>query len=404
MRNIDNRERESVPRTRLSKCGRQRALAAIYLFLVYLSGCGSGDAGAPIGGSNAKSPARIREATDLPLAAGTGYIFRFAKISSGAYFYTGWPDERDRILQSYPDFRYEGIAFLQTTTRGASSVYRFANLRNGGYFYTASQAERDFVIQTRPDMRYEGTSFSVALPSQSDTDPVYRLANLQNGAYLYTSDPNERALAISLGIWRDEGIAFYVATEKAPSNASRCFNAKLFEPGATQVSSWRRYVSGTDQPSPPGYDYRERSEISGPVGVSDTRHLMMTITTDFEDRQTTISTVNFSLEGPVVVTYPVNNPTLWNFGLKVNESVSYYLPNPPPFLSTSLTFLGFEDTSTPAGEFRGACRFTWEGFFGGPRIDRWYAQGSGVKIREVSGSADYRLVSASLNDVRVSPD
>ena len=81
-------------------------------------------------------------------------VFRFAKISNGAYFFTGSAGEKDIILTSFPDFRCEGLAFFRTSDNSGVPVYRFANLVSGGYFFTASPEERDFVQATRPDMRF----------------------------------------------------------------------------------------------------------------------------------------------------------------------------------------------------------------------------------------------------------
>lgn len=169
---------------------------------VVLAACGSGELGE--GG-----PSIIEKATPATPAgiANAQPVFRFAKISNGAYFYTGSVAEKDVILRDYPDFRCEGVAFYRTSDGSGTPVYRFANLRNGGYFYTASEAERDAVLQSRPDLRYEGTTFSVA-GAVARGQPVYRLANLVNGAYLYTASQQEQQFAASLGTWRYEGEAF----------------------------------------------------------------------------------------------------------------------------------------------------------------------------------------------------
>jgi hypothetical protein len=135
-------------------------------------------------------------------------VYRFAKISTGAYLYTGSDEEAATIVKSYPDFRYEGIAFDRDPLSIGKPVYRFANLNNGGYFYTGSVEERDQVISSYPNMRYEGTTFSVANQFESFAQPVYRLANLNNGAYLFTKSAVERDYAVSLGMWRAEGTTF----------------------------------------------------------------------------------------------------------------------------------------------------------------------------------------------------
>ena len=168
-----------------------------------LAGCGAADA------PTVRMPAGATAPAEKAVETSTTDVYRFAKISNGAYFYTGSAGERDIVLASYPDFRYEGVAFQQIVGAPGTQVFRFANLVTGGYFYTASPEERDFVRGTRPDMRYEGTTFSVATPASPGAVAIYRLANLGNGAYLYTSNASERDFAVGLGSWRFEGTAFY---------------------------------------------------------------------------------------------------------------------------------------------------------------------------------------------------
>ena len=180
-----------------------RRLAALALAAAMLAGCGAADAPTVRTPSGASAPA------EKAGGANTADVYRFAKISNGAYFYTGSAGERDIVLASYPDFRYEGVAFQQIVGSPGTQVFRFANLVTGGYFYTASPEERDFVRGTRPDMRYEGSTFSVATPASPGAVAVYRLANLGNGAYLYTSNASERDFAVGLGSWRSEGTAFF---------------------------------------------------------------------------------------------------------------------------------------------------------------------------------------------------
>lgn len=145
-----------------------------------------------------------------PDAVGT-QVYRFAKLDNGQYFYTGSQAERDLINASYPNFRYEGPVYnaQDNWVAGYNPVYRFANLSNGGYFYTSSAAERDSVFTNYPNFRYEGASFFVPASPGTDTIPVFRLANLQTGGYLFTNSAAERSYAVSLGNWRDEGVAFH---------------------------------------------------------------------------------------------------------------------------------------------------------------------------------------------------
>jgi Repeat of unknown function (DUF5648) len=164
-------------------------------------------------------------------------VYRFAKYSSGAYFYTGNEDEVRQIFANYPDFRYEGPAFEKDTTGHGQQVFRFANLQNGGYFYTGSEQERDIVLRNYPHMRFEGTSFSVAPMAEAAAEPIHRLANTQNGAYLYTTSVAERDYALSLGVWRAEGSTFKAAMESPLKN--RAWKpGQLLEQGDTPVDDF----------------------------------------------------------------------------------------------------------------------------------------------------------------------
>lgn len=184
----------------------------VAMLAVGLSGCSE-----PRSPSAESIAETIRKTDQTAASESTAAVYRFAKISSGAYFYTGDRAERDSILASLPDFRYEGVAFLRSSDAEAVPVYRFANLNNGGYFFTGSLAERDATIANYPNMRYEGSTFSVASSTAPGAQPVYRLANLTNGGYLYTTAAAERDAALSLGFWRNEGISFYAP---APSVAT----------------------------------------------------------------------------------------------------------------------------------------------------------------------------------------
>lgn len=197
---------------------------------VTLAACGGSDPGATAKAAAPQGGASVGE------KAGERFpVFRFAKISNGAYFYTGSRGERDLIASDFPDFRYEGPQFAgEAEGGGAVPVYRFANLNNGGYFFTANEAEKD-AVRADPNFahfRFEGSTFAVTGPGVAGAAPVYRLANLTgNGAYLYTFSAEERDIALALRtaggqpVWRDEGIAYH----SLPSPAT---TAKIMPLGA----------------------------------------------------------------------------------------------------------------------------------------------------------------------------
>lgn len=159
--------------------------------------------------SSSHGPVGVNTRLKAPAANAGPPIYRLAKISNGAYFYTGSEEEVNTIITTMPDFRYEGSMFGATTSTGGQPVYRFANLLNGGYFYTASPAERASVNANYAGVfRDESSSFSVDAGPSTDNFLVYRLANLVNGSYLYTPSKAEVDAAVATGRWRDEGVAY----------------------------------------------------------------------------------------------------------------------------------------------------------------------------------------------------
>lgn len=226
--------------TRRDQPGRSRQ-ALIILTTLVVTACGSGGAdnatvagadavdGPGVGGIGTAAVATAEaEASrgETPLsrkvsaADATAPIYRFARISTGAYLFTGDENEKNVIISTYPDYRYEGSTFGKSTGVGSTPVYRFASLTgNGAYFYTSNPAERDATIANYASIyRFEGSSFSVESGPNSQSYTTYRLANLRNGAYLYTIDPAERTAAVATGIWRDEGIVF----NTRPTNLRQC--------------------------------------------------------------------------------------------------------------------------------------------------------------------------------------
>ena len=188
------------------KVSHRFSLIAWLLVASLMAACGDSvpGRGATSGGSVSASAAAEKSVVQT-----TGEVYRFAK-TGGAYFFTGSAGERDLILANFPEFRYEGVGFLRLESgEHGVPVYRFANLANGGYFYTASADERDAAQKNRPDLRFEGSSFNVIDPQTPNALPVLRLASLVNGAYLYTANPAEVSAAVSTGLWRAEGVAFY---------------------------------------------------------------------------------------------------------------------------------------------------------------------------------------------------
>ncbi len=407
------------------------------LMLALLAGCGSGDQAptstAGVDGPSVNSVAAAQSGGEDPHApvaekatAVPGPVYRFAKISNGAYFFTGSPAEKETILVSYPDFRYEGIAYLRTGDASGQPVYRFANLGNGGYFYTASVAERDFVRNTRPDLRYEGSTFSVDGQTAVGSAPVYRLANLRNGAYLYTVDNAERQFAVGLGFWRDEGLSFYALPSSVYPNAtaSPCFNGARYLAGTVIVLNTRLTSSGTLS--------RATTRVRGETSFNGKSVLIEEVKSENAQGVTISTQTNFlRIEGTdVSVAGSVQNSSQTGFAdatatnslnipqalhslppgsqITRNFTMSLSLSGQTNSFQTSAThgFNGFEDVTVPGGTFRGACRFSSVMKLDGVTAvtaTTWLARGSGIPFKATANGVTSEFVSGTINGIAISP-
>jgi hypothetical protein len=134
----------------------------VAMLAVGLSGCSE-----PRSPSAESIAETIRKTDQTAASESTAAVYRFAKISSGAYFYTGDRAERDSILASLPDFRYEGVAFLRSSDAAAVPVYRFAGLNNGAISHRESGRTRPRIGRTRTCA--SGSTFAIAAPGANTT-------------------------------------------------------------------------------------------------------------------------------------------------------------------------------------------------------------------------------------------
>lgn len=66
------------------------------------------------------------------------------------------------IQATLPDFQYEGPSYYVETDdsmSGLTSVYRFYNTKTYTHLYTGDANEANILINTRPDYQYEGLKF-----------------------------------------------------------------------------------------------------------------------------------------------------------------------------------------------------------------------------------------------------
>lgn len=144
-------------------------------------------------------------------------IYRFFNVQTGAHFFTASAAERDFVIQTYPQFQYENIAFYAygQPTAGQSTVFRFFNKGNGAHFYTINQAESDFVRANYPVFNYEGPIWYAQASAAAGTTPIYRFYKPSTGTHFYTVSAAERDFIIAN--YRDfqyENIAYYAWTSQ----------------------------------------------------------------------------------------------------------------------------------------------------------------------------------------------
>ena len=142
-------------------------------------------------------------------------VYRFFNTRLGSHFFTSDGIERNNVIANLPEYTYEGIAFYsypaETSSTGLSAVYRFYNRQTGAHFYTISTVERDTVINTLPQYSYEGQVWYARTASGNGAIPLYRFFHKVNGTHFYTASSVERDNIIAgLPVYSYEGIAYYV--------------------------------------------------------------------------------------------------------------------------------------------------------------------------------------------------
>jgi hypothetical protein len=153
-------------------------------------------------------------------------VFRFYNTSANVHFFTLSETERDTIIATLPQFRYEGAAFFAYAEAGPelSPVFRFFNTSNNAHFYTISTAERDSIIANLKQFRYEGPVWYARTAPGEGSTPLYRFFRNANSAHFFTSSSAERDTIIaSLPDFRFEGEAYFVWSSIGNFNLAAAF-------------------------------------------------------------------------------------------------------------------------------------------------------------------------------------
>ena len=156
--------------------------------------------------------------TALGLGAGVAQaapsdIYRFYHLDAGRHFYTASTVERDKVLNLYPRFAYEGPRFQAYLTQetGTVPVYRFYHQGNGSHVYSASETEKSTILSNYPIYAYEGIAYYAESNGNSGAVAVLRLYNTKLGTHFFTTSASEAAYAVNTWPWFVfEGPMFYV--------------------------------------------------------------------------------------------------------------------------------------------------------------------------------------------------
>ena len=150
-----------------------------------------------------------------PISVATIGVARFFDTNNGTHFFTSDPGEVQQILATRPDLTEDavGLNAVDPTSNddpNATSVFRFFDSIYGTHFFTSSAVEKNTVLATRPDLKYEGIAFAEDTSQQPGDTAVYRFFDTHFGTHFYTADPSEiRSIQTTRPDLKPEGVAFY---------------------------------------------------------------------------------------------------------------------------------------------------------------------------------------------------
>ncbi len=140
-------------------------------------------------------------------------VHRFFNSSVGAHFYTADQNEKNYILNNLSHYDYEGASYVTADRLSGNSseeVHRFFNSTTGVHLYTTDENERNYIIDSLPNFTYEGEKFYAYKTEQADTVPIYRFYEPTIGVHFYISNEGEMSFVKeNLDNYNYEGIAYY---------------------------------------------------------------------------------------------------------------------------------------------------------------------------------------------------
>ncbi|MBN1361950.1 MAG: hypothetical protein JW993_15245 [Sedimentisphaerales bacterium] len=145
-------------------------------------------------------------------------VHRFWSSVYACHFYTISEAVKNYVLATWPDaWEYETeayYAFPENSVPDLSPIYRFWSETYAAHFYTISEDDKNYVMNTWPDTwAYEGAVAYAYAPGDQppDASPVYRFWSETLACHFYTISEADKnyVLATWPDVWEYEEIAWY---------------------------------------------------------------------------------------------------------------------------------------------------------------------------------------------------
>ena len=149
-------------------------------------------------------------------------VHRFYSKNYKGHFYTIDEAEKNSLIATNPNWKYEGIAYYAYTeqTSGTVPLYRFYSKAYRGHFFTIDEAEMQTVRNTNPNWKYEGVAYYVRPTTATGASPIYRFWSKGYRHHFYTMDYEEMVtLRDTNPNWKYETVAFYAWSSRNTSLA-----------------------------------------------------------------------------------------------------------------------------------------------------------------------------------------
>ncbi len=144
-------------------------------------------------------------------------IHRFYSKRYKGHFFTINETEKDELIATNPNWKYEGVAYRGFSDRVGTSVplYRFYSKNYKGHFFTTDENELHSVLDSNSNWKYEGIAYYVYPAMVDGAVPVFRFWSKGYRHHFYTTSAKERDdLIANNPNWKYECVAFYAMPDE----------------------------------------------------------------------------------------------------------------------------------------------------------------------------------------------